>query len=36
MSYPPPHFEEADIATLHALVRAHPLATWVVQTRIKS
>ena len=31
MSYLPPHFEETDTATLHALVRAHPLATWVVQ-----
>ena len=31
MTYLPPHFEETDSATLHALVRAHPLATWVVQ-----
>lgn len=31
MTYLPPHFEETDTATLHALVRAHPLATWVVQ-----
>jgi transcriptional regulator len=31
MSYLPPHFAELDAATLHALVRAHPLATWVVQ-----
>ena len=31
MTYLPPHFAENDIATLHALVRAHPLATWVVQ-----
>ena len=31
MTYLPPHFEENDPATLHALVRAHPLATWVVQ-----
>lgn len=30
MTYLPKHFEEADPATLHALVRAHPLATWVV------
>ena len=31
MTYLPSHFEETDSATLHALVRAHPLATWVVQ-----
>lgn len=31
MSYLPSHFEETDRATLHALVRAHPLGTWVVQ-----
>ena len=31
MTYLPPHFEETDAATLHALVRAHPLATWIVQ-----
>ena len=31
MTYLPRHFEETDTATLHALVRAHPLATWVVQ-----
>lgn len=31
MTYLPPHFEETDTATLQALVRAHPLATWVVQ-----
>jgi transcriptional regulator len=30
MTYLPKHFEETDPATLHALVRAHPLATWVV------
>jgi transcriptional regulator len=30
MTYLPSHFEETDSATLHALVRAHPLATWVV------
>jgi transcriptional regulator len=31
MTYLPSHFEETDSATLQALVRAHPLATWVVQ-----
>ena len=31
MTYLPPHFEENDPATLHALVRAYPLATWIVQ-----
>ncbi len=31
MTYLPPHFAELDAATLHALVRTHPLATWVVQ-----
>lgn len=30
MTYRPKHFEETDPATLHALVRAHPLSTWVV------
>lgn len=30
MTYLPKHFEETDRATLHALVRSHPLATWVV------
>ncbi|WP_295952346.1 FMN-binding negative transcriptional regulator [Rhodoferax sp.] len=30
MTYLPKHFEETDPATLHALVRAHPLSTWVV------
>ena len=25
------HFEEADIGTMHALMRAHPLATWAAQ-----
>ncbi|MEO5793606.1 MAG: FMN-binding negative transcriptional regulator [Rhodoferax sp.] len=30
MTYLPKHFEETDTTTLHALVRAHPLATWVV------
>lgn len=31
MTYLPPHFEENDTAVLHALVREHPLATWIVQ-----
>jgi transcriptional regulator len=31
MTYLPPHFEETDVTTLQALVRAYPLATWVVQ-----
>ena len=31
MSYLPAHFEETDAATQQALVRDHPLATWVVQ-----
>ncbi|MDP3652138.1 MAG: FMN-binding negative transcriptional regulator [Rhodoferax sp.] len=31
MSYSPAQFQETDRATLHALVRAHPLATWIVQ-----
>jgi transcriptional regulator len=31
MTYLPQHFAELDAATLHALVCAHPLATWVVQ-----
>lgn len=31
MTYLPPHFEETDRATLHALVLAQPLGTWVVQ-----
>jgi transcriptional regulator len=30
MTYLPQHFVETDPAALHALVRAHPLATWVV------
>jgi len=30
MTYLPPHFEETDPAVLHALVRAHPLGTWVL------
>jgi transcriptional regulator len=29
--YVPKHFEESDIAVLHALVRSHPLGTWVTQ-----
>jgi len=29
--YMPGHFEESRIDVLHALVRGHPLATWVVQ-----
>lgn len=31
LSYSPAQFQETDPATLHALVRAHPLATWIVQ-----
>jgi transcriptional regulator len=31
MTYLPTHFAETDTATLHNLVRTHPLATWVVQ-----
>ncbi|MEO8122022.1 MAG: FMN-binding negative transcriptional regulator [Rhodoferax sp.] len=31
LSYSPAPFQETDTATLHALVRAHPLATWIVQ-----
>jgi transcriptional regulator len=27
--YVPAHFSESDIAVLHALIRDHPLATWV-------
>ena len=27
--YNPKHFEEHDIAVLHALIRTHPLSTWV-------
>ena len=30
MTYLPRHFEETNLATLHALVRDYPLATWVV------
>lgn len=29
--YIPKHFEETDLATLHALIRAHPFATLVTQ-----
>jgi transcriptional regulator len=29
--YVPQHFEEHDVGVLHALVRAHPLSTWVTQ-----
>jgi transcriptional regulator len=29
--YMPAHFEETRIDVMHGLVRAHPLATWVVQ-----
>ena len=29
--YIPQHFEERDVAVLHALVRSHPLGTWVAQ-----
>lgn len=32
MTYLPRHFEETHPATLHALVRDYPLATWVVQS----
>ena len=32
MTYLPRHFEETNPATLHALVRDYPLATWVVQS----
>jgi transcriptional regulator len=31
MTYLPAHFEETDTTKLQALVRAHPLGTWVVQ-----
>ncbi|MBP8053470.1 MAG: FMN-binding negative transcriptional regulator [Burkholderiaceae bacterium] len=33
MTYLPSHFKETDPATLHALVRDYPLATWVVAHR---
>ena len=29
--YMPKHFEERDIAVLHALIRSHPLGAWVTQ-----
>ena len=29
--YIPQHFEERDLAVLHALIRAHPLGTWVTE-----
>ena len=29
--YLPRHFAEDDLATLHALIRAHPLGTWVTR-----
>jgi len=29
--YNPKHFEEHDIGVLHALIRSHPLGTWVTQ-----
>lgn len=29
--YVPKHHEESDVSVLHALVKAHPLATWVTQ-----
>lgn len=29
--YIPKAFEEANLATLHALIRAHPLGTWITQ-----
>jgi len=29
--YVPKHFEERDIAVLHALIRSHPLGAWVTQ-----
>jgi transcriptional regulator len=29
--YVPKHHEESDLAVLHALIRAHPLGTWVTQ-----
>lgn len=33
MTYLPSHFKETDPATLYALVRDYPLATWVVPTQ---
>jgi transcriptional regulator len=29
--YVPKHFEERDLGVLHALIRSHPLSTWVTQ-----
>ena len=29
--YMPKHHEETDVGVLHALIRAHPLGTWVTQ-----
>jgi transcriptional regulator len=29
--YVPKHFEESDLATLHALIKAHPLGAWVIR-----
>jgi transcriptional regulator len=29
--YIPEHFEERDVAVLHALLRSHPLGTWVTE-----
>ena len=29
--YIPKHFEEPDVAVLHALIRSHPLGAWVTQ-----
>jgi transcriptional regulator len=29
--YMPQHFEERDLGVLHALIRSHPLSTWVTQ-----
>ena len=31
--YTPKHFEERDITVLHALIRSHPLGTWVTHAR---
>ncbi len=31
--YTPKHFEERDVTVLHALIRSHPLGTWVTQGR---
>lgn len=29
--YVPKHHEEADVSIMHALIKSHPLATWVTQ-----